>query len=273
MSSYLGRKTMQFDFGKNWLAFSKNALTSERIEQAQQDFARLFHNIELEGKNFVDIGFGQGLSLLIAKQKGAAVVGCEINPTCEKALQQTLVYFPELKLTDISLVIGSILNQGTVKQLLEHSNHQGFDIVHSWGVLHHTGNMHVALQQTASLVKNNGYLIISIYNQHWTSPIWLFIKWLYNKLPSLLQTGMVYSFYPIIWLAKYLVTKAKPIQKTRGMDFFYDVIDWIGGYPYEYAHKEEIVELMKFLSFELMLFFPANVPTGCNEFVFRRTEN
>jgi 2-polyprenyl-6-hydroxyphenyl methylase/3-demethylubiquinone-9 3-methyltransferase len=72
---------MQFDFGKNWLDFSKNALTSEQVEQAQQDFTKLFHNIELKGKFFVDIGFGQGLSLLIAKQKGATAVGCEINPT------------------------------------------------------------------------------------------------------------------------------------------------------------------------------------------------
>jgi 2-polyprenyl-3-methyl-5-hydroxy-6-metoxy-1,4-benzoquinol methylase len=178
---------MQFDFGKNWLDFSKHALTAEKVEQAKQDFEKLFEKIELNGKNLLDIGFGQGLSLLIAKQKGATVVGCEINPTCEDALKQTLAYFPTIKLTDIPLVKGSILNQDTVEELLQHAENQGFDIVHSWGVLHHTGDMQYALQQTASLVKEGGSLIVSIYNKHWTSPIWLVIKWSYCKLPFWLQ--------------------------------------------------------------------------------------
>lgn len=80
---------MQFDFGKNWLDFSKNALTAERVAQAQTDFEKLFQGIDLMGKTFLDIGFGQGLSLLIAKQKGAIVIGCDVNPKCQEALQQT----------------------------------------------------------------------------------------------------------------------------------------------------------------------------------------
>lgn len=263
---------MQFDFGENWINFSKKSLTAEKIQQAEEDFEKLFDGIELQGKTFVDIGFGQGLSLLIAKQKGASVVGCDINPTCEKALEQTMSHFPQYQVSDIPLVIGSIINQDTINQLLEHSENQGFDIVHSWGVLYHTGDMQKAVQNVSSLVKENGYLVISIYNRHWTSPIWLFIKWLYNKLPSILQKGMVYSFYPIIWLAKYLVTGEKPANKSRGMDFFYDVVDWVGGYPYEYASKGEIVHLIEPLGFELIHFVPAQVPTGCNEFIWKKIE-
>lgn len=261
---------MQFDFGKNWLNFSKNALTTEKVKQVEQDFGKLFSHIELRGKTFADIGFGQGLSLLIAKQKGATVVGCEINLTCEEALKHTLVYFPEFKLTDIFWVNGSILNQNTVEQLLVYSKNQRFDIVHSWGVLHHTGNMQKSIENTTSLVKLEGYLVISIYNKHWTSSIWLFIKWLYNKLPAFMQKWMVYLFYPIIWLAKYLVTGENPKKMTRGMDFFYNVIDWIGGYPYEYASKSEIVQLIEPLGFKLIHFVSAQVPTGCNEFIFKK---
>ncbi len=160
---------MQFDFGKNWLNFSRSALTSDKITQAQDDFTILFDKIELKDKTFVDIGFGQCLSLLIAKQKDASVIGCDINQTCKKALEQTIIHFPQYKTDNIPLVIGSIINQDTVNQLLEHS--EGFDIVHSWGVLHHTGDMKKALQNASSLVKNNGHLVISIYNKHWTSSI------------------------------------------------------------------------------------------------------
>ncbi|MHA2013509.1 MAG: class I SAM-dependent methyltransferase [Candidatus Helarchaeota archaeon] len=264
---------MQFDFGDNWLQFSQRALTSEKIEQAQKYFEKLFNNIGLKEKSFVEIGFGQGLSLLIAKQKGAVVVGCDINPKCQEALEKTRVYFSQIKPASIPLIIGSILEQDTINQLLEYSENQGFDIVHSWGVLHHTGNMEKAIHNAASLVKSGGVLVLAIYNRHWTSSIWRLIKWLYCKLPFLLQKGMVYLFYPLIWIAKYLVTKENPAKMIRGMDFFYNVVDWVGGYPYEYASKEEMVALMESLGFNLINFFPATVPTGCNEFIFLKKAN
>ena len=75
-------------------------------------------------------------------------------------------------------------------------------------------------------------------------------------------------FYPIIWLAKYLVTGENPKKMTRGMDFFYNVVDWVGGYPYEYASIKEIEELMSQFRFRTIKIIPSQVPTGCNEFVF-----
>ena len=260
---------MQFNFGKNWLNFSKSALTSDKIAQAQDDFEKLFNGIELKGKTFVDIGFGQGLSLLIAKQKGASVIGCDINPTCEEALKQTMIHFPQYQVSDIPLVIGSILEQETINKITKGGDNC-IDIIHSWGVLHHTGNMKKAIQNASSLVKENGYLVISIYNKHWTSIIWLFIKWLYNKLPSLLQKVVAYLFYPLIWLAKYLVTGENPTKMNRGMDFFYNVVDWVGGYPYEYASIDEVENLVNQLGFHTVKKIPAQVPTGCNEFIFRK---
>jgi len=231
---------------------------------------KLFDGIELKGKSFVDIGFGQGLTLLIAKQKGAFVVGCDINPACKEALKQSIKYFPQYQVSEIPLVIGSIVNQNIINQLLAYSKTENFDIVHSWGVLHHTGDMQKAIQNACSMVKKNGYLVISIYNEHWTSPIWLFIKWFYNKLPSPLQKTMIYFFYPIIWLSKYLVTGKKPSDKSRGMDFFYDVVDWIGGYPYEYESITKIKKIIQQLGFCTIKQIPAQVPTGCNEFVFQK---
>ncbi|MFK5970331.1 MAG: class I SAM-dependent methyltransferase [Candidatus Marithrix sp.] len=142
------------------------------------------------------------------------LIGCDINPTCEEALKQPMIHFPQYQVSDIPLVIGSILEQETIKLLTGEGN--DIDIIHSWGVLHHTGNMKKSIQNASSLVKENGYLIISIYNKHWTSPIWLFIKWLYNKLPSLLQKAVAYLFYPLIWLAKYLVTGENPTESWYG---------------------------------------------------------
>lgn len=113
--------------------------------------------------------------------------------------------------------------------------------------------------------------MLSIYNSHWTSPIWRLIKWTYNKSPALLQKCFIAILYPIIFVAKFLVTRENPLKKERGMDFYHDVIDWIGGYPYEYACANEIFKHLERHGFTQMRFFPAQVPTGCNEFVFRKS--
>jgi 2-polyprenyl-6-hydroxyphenyl methylase/3-demethylubiquinone-9 3-methyltransferase len=54
------------------------------------------------------------------------------------------------------------------------------------------------------------------------------------------------------------------------MDFWIDVIDWIGGYPYEYATPQQVQEFVEKDGFVLENFVPAQVPTGCNEFVFKK---
>ena len=36
------------------------------------------------------------------------------------------------------------------------------------------------------------------------------------------------------------------------MSIFYDVIDWLGGYPYEYASFEEMKDFVENLGFKLI---------------------
>ena len=79
---------------------------------------------------------------------------------------------------------------------------------------------------------------------------------------------MVYFFLGVIFIAKFLVTFKNPLAKERGMDFFYDVVDWVGGYPYEYASTGEIVSQVEELGFRTLKVVPAEVPTGCNEYLF-----
>ena len=81
---------------------------------------------------------------------------------------------------------------------------------------------------------------------------------------------MGYGFGALIFVAKLGVTGENPLRKQRGMDFWFDVVDWIGGYPYEYATPEEVVAVVEPCGFTTQRVIPAQVPTGCNEFVFRR---
>jgi 2-polyprenyl-3-methyl-5-hydroxy-6-metoxy-1,4-benzoquinol methylase len=266
----MSSSTPQFDFGDNWANFSATALTPARIQQARRDFDALTKGIPLSDSRFLDIGFGQGLSLLIAASRGAKVVGCDVNSKCAEALRANLRHFPEVSEEPV-LVIGSILDPRTVATLRSFAPPNGtFGIVHSWGVLHHTGDMATSIRNAAALVAPGGYLILAIYNQHWSSPFWLMIKWLYVRSPHWLQRALVLSFCPIIYIAKWIVTLRDPRKQERGMDFYYNVIDWVGGYPYEYASAGQVVDLLRSQLFTIKHINNAVVPTGCNEFIFQK---
>lgn len=254
----------QFDFGQNWQDFSESKLDDEHVEQARLHFHELLEGVDIKGKTFLDIGFGQGLSLLIAHLEGARVAGMDINPKCAQVVERNKQFLDVDD--DIETVVGSVLEPDDLAKLKD----RRFDVVHSWGVLHHTGNMEKAIANACQFVNPGGLLVLAIYNRHWSSLPWLVIKWIYCHAPSFLQKLMIGLFYPIILLAKLLVTGQSPFRMSRGMDFYYNVVDWVGGYPYEYASVDEMVFLMEKHDFVPIKTIAAKVPTGCNEFVFQR---
>jgi 2-polyprenyl-6-hydroxyphenyl methylase/3-demethylubiquinone-9 3-methyltransferase len=263
----------QFDFGENWEDFSREALNSEKVQQAKEDFQRLLDGIPLANRSFLDIGFGQGLNLLSAASGGARCLGIDINARCLQVLSQNArTFFPDISDEQIARLQGSIIDPEIIRKLqLDSRARKGkFDIVHSWGALHHTGSMFEAIRNSAYLVSEKGYLVLAIYQTHWSSALWKCVKFLYNKSPAIGRRLFIWFFYPLIYLAKWIVTRENPKNKNRGMDFYHDVIDWVGGYPYEYANRTEITEYLKELGFDLIRFFPPTVPTGCMEFVFRK---
>ena len=184
---------MRFEFGENWQSFSKTALNVRKIKEGRNDFQNLFSGIDLKDKSFIDIGFGQGLTLNFAQEAGVNVLGIDIDQDNLTALRELLKKFPEQNEPKTRIV--SILGE-------EFSNRQNsqskYNIVHSWGVLHHTGSMYKAITNASNLVSNDGYFVISIYNKHWSSPAWRWIKWLYNKSPEIVQKLLIWFFYLII---------------------------------------------------------------------------
>jgi SAM-dependent methyltransferase len=255
---------MKFTFGKNWLSFSENALNAEKINIARSAFSELTDGIDLKGKNFIDIGFGQGLGLYNSQALGANVLGIDLDPDCKNALESTQKYFPGSSIPKVE--IASILNEN-IQDVLSIKK---FDIVHSWGVLHHTGNMALAIKNAIKLVDSKGYFIIAIYNRHWTSPIWTVIKILYRALPGFMQE-MALLVFQFLMKFRTDATRDKNDHSTdRGMDLLHDIRDWLGGYPYEYASIEEMETLMKNYGFSIQKVIKTPGWTGCNQFVFKK---
>ncbi len=259
---------MKFSFGRNWLSYSRLALDQSKIALAREAFNSLTHGIELPGAQFLDIGFGQALSLFLAAEAGANVYGIDVDPICVQALERTQQFFPAQALPRITIV--SILDEHFVR---EQRKNGGFDVVHSWGVLHHTGDMAKAFRNAAALVKPGGFLIISIYNKHWTSPLWRAVKYGYNHLPRFMQEGMALALYPFFYARARSLSNSDGPLTMRGMDLLHDIRDWLGGYPYEYASSTDVQQTFSELGFNLVRCHPTKGFTGCNEFVFKRMPN
>lgn len=252
-----------FNFGENWDQYSEKVLSKESLDSAILSIQSLLQIENLDNKSFLDVGCGSGLFSVAAQKLNASkVVGIDINPICvDISLINSEMYAPY---SSMSFIQGSALDNAFLNQLGE------FDIVYAWGSLHHTGSMWDSISSISQRINPNGMFVLSIYNKHFTSPIWRLIKRVYNTSPNIGKKIMVYIFGVIIFGAKFVMTGNHPFKKERGMDFWYDVIDWVGGYPYEYANPQELINFLNNLDYRLVNYVPAEVPTGCNEFVFKR---
>lgn len=57
-------------------------------------------------------------------------------------------------------------------------------------------------------------------------------------------------------------------KKNRGMSVWHDLVDWVGGYPFEVAKPEEIFDFYRTKGFTLVRLKTCGGGLGCNEYVF-----
>ena len=262
----------RFQFGQNWSQFLP-AIDEERIQKAEESLKEMLEVESLSGKTFLDIGSGSGLFSLAARRLGARVHSFDFDPKsvyCTTELRKN--YFRDDESWKIQEA--SVLDGEFMKSLGQ------FDVVYSWGVLHHTGNLWRAMENAQQRVAPGGKLFIALYNDTGSqSTRWFWIKKTYNGLPGILRS----PFAALVWLPTEMkllassVVRLRPksyidswtqYRRNRGMTKWRDIIDWVGGYPYEVSTPDEVFDFCRARGFLLTKLNCGRVGLGCNQFVF-----
>ena len=256
---------ISFSFGKNWKKYL-SGLEESTIERAEKSFTTFTRLSGLNDDTFLDIGCGSGLNSLVAYRLGAKrVVSVDIDPQCIDCVTGLRARFASGS-DNWDILRGSVLDRDFLASL------GGFSYVYSWGVLHHTGSMWRGVENLAHCVEAGGKLHIALYNEHKNSARWLKVKRICNRCPQTVFPVLKMS-YGLLVYARVLAGIHSPIKYTRqcrerrGMDFWRDIEDWLGGLPYEYCKPDQVIDFLWDRGFTLMRLRTA-ASIGCNEFLF-----
>ncbi|QCI63468.1 class I SAM-dependent methyltransferase [Phreatobacter stygius] len=263
---------MRFGFGDNWNRFVRQKHSQQRLDAAAARLTGFLKRDDLKGLDFLDIGSGSGLHSLAALKLGAEKLHSfdyDANSVAATRFLRDRAGKPD----HWSVEQGDVLDDSYVASL------GTWKLVYSWGVLHHTGEVWRALRNAQSCVAEGGLFYIALYSKDVdfqpSQAFWLEIKQEYNRVTSLTKWLMVWWYvwrFGMSMNIRNLPAVLKQIwtyRTQRGMNYFTDVRDWLGGWPMEYAGDQETVDLLEGeYGFELI-----NVATGhaCSEFLFRRT--
>lgn len=229
---------MRYEFGRNWAEFIEKNFNDERIDAAKQHLLGFMKLDSLRGKTMIDIGCGSGLHSLAAHRAGAErILSFDYDPNSVATTLKLREFAGNPSNWEVKQ--GSVLDRAYMETLGK------FDLTYSWGVLHHTGEMWKAIDNARVTMKDDGMFYIALYTTDVyvdpTADYWMDIKRKYNQSGALTRRIMEWQYALRFTILPALRSGKNPIpmllgwRQPRGMTYWTDVKDWLGGYPMEFA--------------------------------------
>jgi SAM-dependent methyltransferase len=250
----------RFAFGKNWENFVDTHFSEERVRIAQQHLLGFLRFPDLTGRRMLDIGCGSGLHSLAAIRanvKELLSFDYDANSVATTRKLHALSGRPN----HWRVEQGSVLDKPYMDKL------GTFDIVYSWGVLHHTGDQWTALRYAADRIAPGGVFYVALYTSDvFVDPppeFWLDVKRRYNRSGWIgkrrIEAWYIGRQFAGMWRnGQNPFAYAWGYKRSRGMSYYTDVKDWVGGWPMEFSSIEAVKNFSKQeLNLELV-----NIATG-----------
>lgn len=269
--AFPSNSTSRFRFGENWASYAR-LIDETAITNATTGLLKLLPADAIAGRSWLDIGCGSGLHAAAAARLGVtSVYALDIDPQCVSTAGNVLGAYAGA--TPWRVEERSVFD-------LDPSIDGQYDIVYSWGVLHHTGDLYEAIRRAAAMVGPDGLLALALYRRTTLDAFWKWEKRWYHNASDRAQQRVQSIYVNLLRLA--LALKARNFQtferayrSHRGMDFYHDVHDWLGGYPYQSILMPELNGLMTQLNFEAVRIFARPkqfglLGSGCDEYVYSR---
>ena len=142
--------------------FEAVANTRNQLESFIADYAQFQ---KWAGKQILEVGCGAGSDLVRFAQAGANTTGVDLSPHSACLADSRLRLYHSQ---------GNVLITDA-ENLPFKSN--TFDLVYSWGVLHHTPNTERAIEQIFRVTKHGGEICIMLYHKHSLVALQMYIRY------------------------------------------------------------------------------------------------
>src|SRR5258706_4975316 len=129
----------------------------ERWRYADQPFIHAFAQFSrYHKKKVLEVGFGAGTDFIQWLRAGAVASGIDLTPEALDNLTHRIAVY--------QLPPPASIQVADAEKLPFESNR--FDLGYSFGVLHHTPNTELALQELVRVVRPGGEVKVMLYNRH-----------------------------------------------------------------------------------------------------------
>lgn len=236
---------LRFEFGRNWREFVEKHYSQEVVDASKTRILEFMKRPNLQGLSVIDIGCGSGVHSMAMHQAGAASIhSFDYDPTSVEATR--LVHQKAGAPASWTIQQGSVLDESFMRSL------PTYDLVYSWGVLHHTGEVWKAIDLAAERVKPGGMFYIALYSadvqKDPTPEFWLDVKRRYVSSGWLRRRYMDYWYVWRFMMQREwsrlpeVLKRMRDYRKDRGMNLMTDIRDWLGGWPMEFVWDADAVK-------------------------------